>query len=46
MLRQGCCAFRNLFFKLVKMDPFRQSITVSGVPNNVLKSDAVGIILR
>ena len=23
VLRQACCAFRNLFFKLVKMEPFR-----------------------
>jgi len=22
VLRQACCAFRNLFLKLVKMDPF------------------------
>jgi len=22
ILRQACCAFRNLFLKLVKMDPF------------------------
>ena len=26
VLRQACCAFRNLFLKLVKMDPFRQVI--------------------
>ena len=24
VLRQACCAFRNLFLKLVKMEPFRQ----------------------
>jgi hypothetical protein len=28
VLRQACCAFRNLFLKLVKMDPFRQAITI------------------
>jgi len=26
VLRQACCAFRNLFFKLVKRDHFRQAI--------------------
>ena len=31
ILRQACCAFRNLFLKLVKMDPFRQAITISSI---------------
>jgi hypothetical protein len=31
VLRQACCAFRNLFLKLVKMDPFRQAITISSI---------------
>jgi len=42
-LSQVCCAFRNLFLKFVKMDLFRQSITISSicnnVPNNVFKPD-------
>jgi len=48
VLRQACCAFRNLFLKLVKMDPFRETITISSICNKVfrtmfLKPDAVGI---
>jgi len=51
VLRQACCAFSNLFLKLVKMDPFRQAITISSICNKVfrtmfLKSDTVGIIPR
>jgi hypothetical protein len=51
VLRQACCAFRNLVLKLVKMDPFRQSITISSICNKVfrkmfLKPDTVGIISR
>ena len=51
VLRQACCAFRNLFLKLVKMDPFRQAITMSSICNKVfrtmfLKPDTVGIIPR
>jgi len=51
VLRQACCAFRNLFLKLVKMDPFRQAFTISYICNKVfltmfLKPDSVGIILR
>ena len=51
VLRQTCCAFRNLFLKLVKMDPFREDITISSICNKVfrtmfLKPDAVGIIPR
>jgi hypothetical protein len=43
------CSFRNLFLSLVKMDPFRQAVTVSSIYNKVfptmfLKPDAVGII--
>ena len=51
VLRQACCAFRNLFLKLVKMDPFRQAITISSICNKVfrttfLKPDTAGIIPR
>ena len=51
VLRHACCAFRNLFLKLVKMDPFRQAITISSICNKVfrtvfLKPDTVGIIPR
>ena len=51
VVRQAYCAFRNLFFKLVKMDPFRQVITISSNCNKVfrtmfLKPDTVGIIPR
>jgi hypothetical protein len=35
VLRQACCAFQNLFLKLVKMDPFRQAITISSICNKV-----------
>jgi len=31
VLRQACCAFRNLVLKLVKMDPFREAITISSI---------------
>ena len=39
------------FFKLVKIDPFRQSITISSICNKVfrtmfLKPDTVGIVPR
>jgi len=51
VLRQACCAFRNLLLKLVKMDPFRQAITISSIWNKVfrtmfLKPDTVRIIRR
>jgi len=51
ILKQACCAFRNLFFKFVKMDPFRQAITISSICNKVfrtmfLKPDSVGIFPR
>jgi len=51
VLRQACSALRNLFLKLVKMDPFRQAITISSICNKVfrtmfLKQDSVGIIPR
>jgi len=51
VLRQACCAFRNLFLKLVIMDPFREAITISSICKKVfrtmfLKPDAVGIIPR
>jgi len=38
VLRQACCAFQNLFLKLVKMDPFRQAITVYSICNKVLRT--------
>ena len=31
VLRQACCAFWNLFLKLIKMDHFRQAITLSSI---------------
>jgi len=48
VLRQACCAFRNLFFKLVKMDPFREAITISSIWNKIfrtmfLKTDTAAI---
>jgi len=51
VLREACCAFRNLFLKLVKLDPYRQAITISSICNKVfrtmfLKPDTVGIIPR
>ena len=51
VLRMAYCSFRNLFLKLVKMDPFRQAITISSICNKVfrtyfLKADTVGIIPR
>jgi hypothetical protein len=51
VLRQACCAFRNLFLKLVKTDPFMEAIKISSICNKVfrtmfLKPDAVGIIPR
>jgi len=51
VLRQACGAFRNLFLKLVKMNPFRQAIIVSPICNTLfrtmfLKPDTVGIIAR
>ena len=51
VLRQACCAFRNLFLKLVKIDPFREAIKISSICNKVfrtmfLKPDAVGITRR
>jgi hypothetical protein len=51
VLRQACCAFRHLFLKLVKMDPFREAITISSICSKVfrttfLKPDTVGFIPR
>ena len=51
VLRQACSMFRILFLKLVKMDPFRQSITIWSICNKVfrtmfLKPDTVCIIQR
>jgi len=49
VLRLVCSAFRNLFLKLVKMDLFREAMTISSICSKVfrtmfLKPDAVGII--
>jgi hypothetical protein len=49
VLRQACCAFKYLFLKLVKMDPFRKAIITSSICNKVfrtmfLKSDTVRVI--
>ena len=43
--------FSKLYLKLVKMDPFKEAITISSICNKVfrtmfLKPDAVGIIPR
>jgi len=38
VLRQACCAFRYLFSKLVKIDPFRQTIKISSICNKVLRT--------
>ena len=38
VLRQACCAFRNLFLKLVRMVPFRQAITISSICNKVFRT--------
>ena len=38
VLRQAYCAFRNLFLKMVKMDPFRQVITISSICNKVFRT--------
>jgi len=47
LLRQGYCVFRNLFLKLVKIDPFRQYLIIPSICNYVfLKADTVGTIPR
>jgi hypothetical protein len=51
VLKMACCAFRNLFLKLVKMDPFRQAITISSICNKVFrtmfrKTNTISIIPR
>ena len=51
VLRQAWCAFRNLFLKSFKMDPFRQAVTLSSICNKVfrtmfLKPDSECIIPR
>ena len=38
VLRQACCVFRNLFLKLVKMNPFRQAIPISSICNNEFRT--------
>jgi len=38
VLREACCAFINLFLKLVKMDPFREAITISSICNKVFRT--------
>jgi len=35
VLRQACCAFRNLFLNFVIMVPFRESITILSICNKV-----------
>ena len=37
-LRQASCAFRNLFLKLVKMDPFWLAITIWSICNKVFRT--------
>jgi hypothetical protein len=49
VVRQACCAFRNLFLKLVKMDTFREAIAISSICNKAsrtvfLKEETVDII--
>jgi hypothetical protein len=51
VLMQACCVFKNLFLKLVKMDPFGEAITISSMYSKVfrtmfLKLDTVCIIRR
>jgi hypothetical protein len=51
VLRQSCCAFRNLFWKLVGMDTFREDLNISSICNKVFrtmfqKEKTVGIIPR
>lgn len=51
VVRQSCCAFRNLYLVLVKMDIFRQAKIISSICNKVfrtmfLKPNTVVIILR
>jgi hypothetical protein len=51
VLKQACCAFRNLFLKLVRMDAFREALTISSICKKVfrtmfLKEETVGIIPR
>jgi hypothetical protein len=51
VLRQACCAFRNLFLKLVKMNLWKKGLTISSFGNNVfrtmfLKPYAVAIMPR
>jgi len=38
ILSQACCAFRNLFLKLLNMDHFRQSLTISSICNKVFRT--------
>jgi hypothetical protein len=51
ILRQACCIFRKLFLDLVKMDPFRDAITISSICSRVFKTkfmkpETVGLIPR
>jgi hypothetical protein len=51
VLRQACSAFRNQFLKSVKLDAFREAITLSSIYSKVfrtmfLKPDTVGLIPR
>jgi len=42
VLREACCGFRNLFLKL---DPFRQTITISSMCTCILNTFKEFIIL-
>jgi hypothetical protein len=51
ILRQACCIFRKVFLDLVKMDLFRDAITISAIYRMVfktkfLKPETVGLIAR
>jgi len=39
ILRQACCAFRNVFMQFVKMDIFHQAITISSIFQHVVPVD-------
>jgi len=46
VLRKNCCAFGNLFLKLVKMDPFRQVLTISSTCNKVFRTMFLNLTLE
>jgi hypothetical protein len=41
VLRQECCAFRNLFLKVVGMNPFREALTISSICNTVFRTKSL-----